>query len=123
MNTPDTPLSRRLRKDRKAAGLTQKQVCQLIDAVPGQLSTWEHATYRPSLGHVLALADVYRQDAMEYVALLHLAPSSGKAAERARRYRQKLADRAGAERVDAATGELDAARRGGRRRIAGRRRA
>lgn len=113
----DTPLAMRLRIDRRAAGLTQKQVCNRIDIVTTQLSSWENATYRPNLENVLALAEVYGQDPMEYVTLLKASPSSGRAGERARKYRAQIAERGstreipdpdahGAMRVDDAAGEL-----------------
>lgn len=113
----DTPLAMRLRIDRRAAGLTQKQVCNRIDLVTTQLSSWENATYRPNLENVLALAEVYGQDPMEYVTLLKASPSSGRAGERARKYRAQIAERGstreitdtdtrGAMRVEEAAGEL-----------------
>lgn len=105
----DTPLAARLRADREAAGLTQKLVAQALDIDSTQLSGWENGSYKPLAKRLLQLADLYETSVESYIELASVSPSSGKAAERSRRYRQQLETRGAAASDRDAAGNVEAA--------------
>lgn len=86
----DTPLAQRLRADRKAARFTQKIVSEALGIEGTQLSSWENGLHKPVAARLLDLADLYETEVADYIHLATISPSSGKAAERSKRYREKF---------------------------------
>lgn len=108
-----TPLGERLRADRLAAGLSQRQAAARIETTTQSLSGWENGKHKPSDEYLARLAELLGQDLIEYVRLRMRSPASGRAGQRARRYRAQIAERARADGADreAAGAVEEAARR------------